>query len=157
MTAILAVRLKGQILIGSDRAWDSEHLKSTCGPKVIALGERYVLGLAGEFSGDWEGLQQENPLTPGAVGRLLGQSSADVLLIDRRRRSILFGTRGSKSWGWGAVRGAAAIGSGGAALWCAWDALNGYELDPKRRMRTALGAVAKRVPGVSAPFDVMIL
>jgi len=152
MTAILAVRLKGQILMGSDRSWSNDSLRMTCGPKVLRLGD-YVLALAGEHEVDWEALAAADPQSPSAVGALLGGSDAEAILVDRRR-VLRYGCRGANGgWGWGAVKGAVAIGNGGPALLCAWDALHGYEPDPERRMRTALNSVAKRIPGVSAPFD----
>lgn len=122
-----------------------------CGPKVQRLGN-YVLALAGECDVDWDALGAAEPQSPSAVGLLLGQSDAEAILVDRRR-VLRYGSRGTGGWGWGAVKGAVAIGNGGPALWCAWDALQGYELDPEVRMRAALKSVAARIPGVCAPFD----
>lgn len=153
MTAILAARVGGRIIVGADRAWSSADHMYTCGPKVLRAGA-WLVALAGEACCDWEALAEHNPRTPDDVGDLLGRSEADVLLV--RGKTIRLGScDGSKPWAWGAIRGDAAIGDGGSWLHGAWDALEGYELDAETRMRRALKCAARRCPSVKGPFDVV--
>jgi hypothetical protein len=154
MTAILAARVAGGILVGADRAWSDDEQILECGPKIIRVGP-WLLACAGEITCDWEALQEQDPRTPSDVSELLGTRSDVGAILVRNRVLRVGGCSKGGAWQWGTVRGDAAIGSGAAWVRGAWDALAGYESDPEKRMKAALRVAARRCPSVAGPFDVV--
>lgn len=152
MTAILAVRDRGKVLVGYDSAitlGNSQQL--ICGPKAIWIGG-YLVAVAGEIGGHWEALQLEHPKSIRELCDVLGPGPGAELLI--AQGATLWGGGYSTSegrWSVCEVAGPIALGNGGMCTLGAYAALKG---PIRKRMIGALEITARYVQGVGGPFYV---
>lgn len=153
MTAILAVKSKGRVIVGSDRAVTCDNGQVLrCGPKVIWVGG-FLVGLAGSIGGHWEALQEATPATIRDVCQLLGPGpEAEAIAAQRGNLWLLSWEAGDGRWSACEVDGPVALGSGGLV---ALGAFLGAQGTTDRRIRRALELTAKHVGGVAGPFDVV--
>lgn len=157
MTAILAVKSRGRVYIGSDRAVTCDNgqvLK--CSPKAIWIGG-YLVALAGSIGGHWEALQEATPANIRELCGLLGPGSEAEVAVAQRDNLWLVSWEneaGGTDGRWSAceVDGPIALGSGGLVTLGAYLARQGTV---ERRLRCALQITAQHIGGVTPPFDVV--
>lgn len=153
MTAILAVKSKGRVHIGSDRAISLDNGQVIrCGPKSIWVG-RYLLAVAGSLGGHWEALQEASPANLRELCDLIGYGpNAEALAAQGPNLWLLSYDKEEERWGACEVSGPVALGSGGLVTLGAYYAVQGTA---ERRLLRALQITAANVAGVKEPFDVV--